>query len=286
MTEKTSERDTHEAATKSPKRARGASFPTMPLGEAVAIIKKIANYGTTHTNEAVASLLGHTTANSGPYRTKVAALKDFGLLTGRGDDLTVTPLALELTHPGLDANPQTSLAAAFRSCKLFSTVYDALPRGRELDVDALANSALHNYGVATQAKKSFATSFVKSGETAGLLVSVEGGKIRLPDQGGAAMTEYVQDEPDQAPAVKSSPDQAPVVKPPSGKEPGASVFAAAVVNHSWPIDGGTIHFIVESSRPLPAAAYSVIGAVIGAGDKLAVMLGPQEVAVENDGDPE
>lgn len=277
MADVDSEKDAQPSGGKSAKRARGASFPTMPLGEAVTLVKKIASYGTTHTNAAVASFLGHQTANSGPYRTKVAALKDYGLLTGRGDELTVTPLALELAHPGLDTNPQDSLAVAFRFCKLFSTVYDALPKGRELDVEALTNSALHNHGVSTQAKDAFAKSFVKSGETAGLLESLGDGKIRLSE---GPVVGVASD------ADADGPNEVPLAKPSSGREAPAAnrMSASAVVNHSWPINGGAIHFIVESSRPLPATAYGVIGSVIEAGDKLAAMLGTQEVDPDDGGD--
>ena len=260
---------------KAPRRARGTGFPSMPLSDAVILIKKVASYGNTHTNAAVASFLGHQTPNSGPYRTKVAALKDYGLLAGRGDELTVTALGSEITHPGLDADPKASLARAFRSCKLFAAVYDELPTDRDLEVSALANSALHNHGVAAQAKDAFARSFVKSGESAGLLVSVADGRIRLD--------EPIGDTPDASEVEVESPQ----VRAPAGREnPVRPVSSTAVVNHSWPIEGGTIRFVVESSRPLPASAYGVIGTVIEAGDKLAGMLGLVEVAPENVGDSE
>lgn len=278
MTEIESNTDAETAKGKAPKRAPGASFPSMSLSEAVTLIKKVASYGNTHTTAAVASFLGHQTSNSGPYRTKLAALKDYGLLSGRGDDLTVTPLALELVHPGLDADPKSSLSRAFRSCKLFASVYDGLPKDRDLEVVALANSALHNHGVATQAKDAFASSFVKSGETAGLLVLVDGGKIRLLDEAAEGPSDSVNPDSGGAHASRIPKGSVTPALPP--------VPESAVVNHSWQITGGTIRFIVESSRPLPATAYSMIGSVIEAGDKLAAMLGPAEVASDDGGYPE
>lgn len=265
-------------ASKVSKRSRGASFPAIPLADAVALVKKIASYGTTHTNAAIASFLGHQTANSGPYRTKVAALKDFGLLTGRGDELTVTPLALQLTNPGLDPNVQDCLATAFGSCRLFLTVYEALPTGRELDVQALANSALHNHGVATQAKDSFAKSFVKSGVTAGLFESLDNNKIRLSEKATTTTIPIEHEAP--------TPEDGDLIDKSSERNEASTLRLPtnAVVNHIWPIDDGVIHFIIESSRPLPAAAYGVIGTVIEAGDKLANMLGIREVALEDGSD--
>lgn len=173
-------------------------------------------------------------------------------------------------------NPKASLSKAFRSCKLFAAVYDGLPKDRDLEVSALANSALHNHGVASQSKDAFARSFVKSGETAGLLASVGEGRIRLA-------------EAVDAPAGSSEVEEFenPDFRVPAGRQAHVSpVLSTAVVNHSWPIEGGTIRFVVESSRPLPAMAYGVIGTVIEAGDKLAGMLGLVEVSPESDSDSE
>jgi len=249
----------------------------------VTMIKKIAIYGNTHTDAAVASFLGHSTSNSGPYRSKIAALKDFGFLSGRGDELTVTPLALEITHPGLDADVNASLRAAFLKCSLFLTVYTTLPKDTPLDIAALANSAMHNHGVASQSKDTFASVFVKSGITAGLLEEVDAEHVRLLD-----------DTTDEAPKDLrepefTSPNPAPSVTParPSATAvPAAPLMTNAVVNHVWPIAGGVIRFVIESSTPLPANAYGVIGAVIGEGDKLAEMLGNAEVSVALEGDSE
>lgn len=276
------ESDGNAKAAKLPKRARGAGFPSMPLAEAVAMVKKIASYGTTHTNAAVASFLGHTTANSGPYRSKIAALKDYGLLTGRGDDLTVAPLALEIAHPGFDADPQNSLRAAFHNCKLFTVVYEALPKDRELEISSLANSAMHNHGVAAQSKDTFASVFVKSGVTAGLIEELDAAHVRLHD----AKTSSAVEEHDEGDSPARVEDEGRATSSPAVVSEPIRASTTAVVNHAWPITGGTIRFTIESSSPLPAAAYAVIGTVISAGDKLAEMLGETEVSVEVAGDSE
>lgn len=271
---------------KMPKRARGASFPAMPLIDAVAMIKKIASYGSTHTNAAVASFLGHSTPNSGPYRSKIAALKDYGFLSGRGDDLSVTPLALEITHPGLDADVQASMRGAFMKCSLFQTVYSALPKDTDLQVAALANSAMHNHGVAPQAKDTFASVFVKSGVSAGLIVEVDAEHVRLVDGEGQTDADVFSEGDDEPELI--APAGAANATPAAAPEAAQVRSANTLVSHSWPIDGGSINFTIESSKPLPAGAYSVIGTVIGEGDKLAEMLGKPEVevAVASGGDPE
>lgn len=260
-----------DKASKHPRRAPGIGFPALPLGEAVTLIKKVASYGNSHTDAAVASFLGHSTSNSGPFRSKVAAMRDYGLIAGRGGELTVTPLALEIVHPGLDANPLASLRAAFMTCKPFTALYDALPKGVDLEVASLANTAMHNHGVSSQSKDAFAVSFVKGGILAGLMEEVDGGHVRIsaeePSSGSGATDEIGHDE--------TPPPHEEVVDR-SRRVVNARVLAPestnAVVSHSWPIDGGVVRFTIESSKTLPANAYGVIGSVIEAGDKLAVML--------------
>ncbi|MEV7826393.1 hypothetical protein [Microbacterium enclense] len=256
---------------KQTRRAAGVGFPSMPLGDAVTLVKKIASYGTTHTDAAVASFLGHSTANSGPFRSKLAALKDYGLLAGRSTELTVTPLALEIVHPGLDADPHESLKAAFLKCKVFATVLDALPKDHDLEVAGLANTAMHNHGVAPQSKEVFAASFVKSGVLAGLVEEVDAGRIRIPSSTATTSPEHSPAEGQQSGDVASLTHAIPVS---SGSVTRSSLPEPtnAVVNHSWPIDGGTVRFTIESSVTLPASAYAVVGSVIAAGDTLAELL--------------
>ncbi len=239
----------------------------MPLGEAVTLIKKIASYGNTHTDAAVASFLGHSTSNSGPFRSKVAALRDYGLLTGRAGELTVTELALELVHPGLDADPAASLRAAFMNCKLFATVLDALPKDTNLGTAGLANTAMHNHGVASQSKDAFAASFVKGGVLAGLIEEVDAEHVKILADGATASDSGANDHSDPEDVVHEGTGRQQ-----STPRPPAVDAATAVVSHAWPIDGGFVRFTIESSKTLPASAYGVIGTVIEAGDKLAEML--------------
>ena len=267
---------------KHPRRAAGVGFPSMPLGEAVTLIKKIASYGNTHTDAAIASFLGHSTANSGPFRSKVAALRDYGLLAGRSGDLTVTALALEIVHPGLEADPASSLRAAFMKCKLFATVLDALPKDTNLETAGLANTAMHNHGVASQSKDAFAASFVKSGVLAGLVEEVDLAHVKILADGATSPSPDVGDRSDAEDVVDQGAEQRWRTPP----RPPAVDPTTAVVSHSWPIDGGFVRFTIESSKTLPASAYGVIGTVIESGDKLAAMLAAPESTTGATADPE
>jgi len=250
------------------RRLAGTGFPSMPLGEAVALTRKIATYGTTHTDAAVASFLGHSTANSGAFRSKVAALSYYGLLTTKNGEMTVSPLALEIVHPGLEADPDASLRAAFAKCKPFVNVLDSLPKDHPLEIAGLANTAFHNHGVAAQSKEAFTASFVASGTLAGLIEKIDDTHIRIPS-GGATTSN------DESGQIEEVAPELPV----KNKSVRTPSFEAtnAVVNHTWPIEGGVVRFIVETSITLPATAYGLIGTVISEGDKLAEMLKPARV---------
>lgn len=278
--------DDASKATKHPRRAAGVGFPSMPLGDSVSLIKKIASYGNTHTDAAVASFLGHSTSNSGPFRSKIAAMRDYGLIAGKSGELTVTPLALEIVHPGLDADPQASLRAAFGKCKLFVTVMDALPKDVELELSGLANTAMHNHGVAPQSKDAFALSFVKSGVLAGLVEELAESKVRIPSHGAEAPAHTDDPELETTPHAAEVRGSTDVGGRSGPQRPALSEPSNAVVNHSWTIDGGVVRFSVESIKTLPASAYGVIGAVIEAGDKLAEMLGASALTTGDATDPQ
>src|SRR6185503_9990668 len=81
------------------KMARGTGFPAISLPEAVEIVEKAGAYGRQHSMNALANYAGHSTVNSGPFRRKLAALKDWGLVAKAGNGITITPLGMEIAHP-------------------------------------------------------------------------------------------------------------------------------------------------------------------------------------------
>lgn len=270
-----------------PRRPRGTGFPSLTITEAVALIRQIAGFGAVHNNASLASALGHTTANSGPYRSKIAALKDYGLLTGRNDELTVTQLAQEIANPGFDADPQADLRKAFEQCQLFMTVLGELGKNQNLAVSSLANHAMNRHGVSNQSKDSFAEIFVKSGEVVGLIEVVDAEHFKIVEPSQRTVEQPAGDVDGAVPGVDTA-TSANVGGP--GQPPAArqqfSAPSNAVVNHSWPIEGGVIRFTIETSMTLPATAYAVVGTVINEGDKLAALLAPAPVSPTVQAEPE
>jgi len=78
--------------------------PRLPMSEAVQLAKIIAERFKSgeFTDEALASALGHGAAKSGAFRQKVADLRKYGVVDGRGATLraSASALALYADHPG------------------------------------------------------------------------------------------------------------------------------------------------------------------------------------------
>lgn len=265
------------------KKSRGAGFPSIPLGMAVQEIKKVASFGAAHTADTIAGHLGHNTANSGPFRGKLAALKDFGLVSGRGGELFVTSLGMELTHPGTETDTEELMRRAFRSCSIFAELLDSLSTNVDLQISGVASNAVHKHGIAPGSKDAFATSFVKSAEAAGLIEMASDNAIRVKDNSSPVRTEESRDDAGRRENGRNAS---------KGQDTGSGsrnipqhnqLGSTPVINHFWPLSGGSMALIVEYDKPLPATAYGLIQGVIEAGDKLAEMLGiPQSPGDDDD----
>lgn len=247
---------------------RSAGFPAMSLPDAVQAVRTIAAYGFTHTPGAVADRLGHSTANSGPFRTKLASLKDYGLMAGRGDTLTVTPLGQDLTHPSPDSDIPSLMVQAFRACTIFAQLIDSLRPGQEVDVSGIANMAVRNLSVAPGSKAAFAKSFVDGASAAGLLVVLDGGKVRLAPASGESAPQ------EEADADENRGARTPRQRPRHGD-------SVPVVHHVWPVQRGEIVLEVTYDGPLPAKAYGLIQTIIEHGDTLASLLGPENTTADD-----
>ncbi|HEX6392167.1 MAG TPA: hypothetical protein VFZ97_01920, partial [Acidimicrobiales bacterium] len=80
-----------QGAPETQKRRRKPStgFPMIGLSEVTTVLTKAAQHGWNHTVAEIAGYLGHSTTNSGAFRVKLAALRDYGVLSGRGDELEI-----------------------------------------------------------------------------------------------------------------------------------------------------------------------------------------------------
>lgn len=246
-------------------RSRGRGFPTMPLDEAVSVVKKAGQYGHEHSVGTFAGYLGHETTNSGPFRAKLAALKDWGLIQRRGEAVQLTDLATSIAHPESPDAERKSLRDAFRHAEPFGAVYEESAKGTELNLDLIGNRAVTVFGVAPKSKKKFAESFAQSAITAGLArLSSESTVELLAEEDQSPSQEVDQGDPgDQANGRSPAP---PSAVP-------RTIAASPTLHQEWAVDGGTLIFQAALDRPLPAAAYADIANIADAVERLVEHLG-------------
>lgn len=267
--------ETDASATRK-RRSRGTGFPSLSLSDAASAISTIAMMGKDLTKEQAASYLGHTTVNSGAFAVKYAALRDYGLLTGRGDDLEVTPLGMQIAHPESPSAREEALRQAFFRSDIFSSVYSTLHPGAELQKEHVAAKAMHQFGVSPQSKSNFIDAFVDSAETAGLVevVDSERFRVRAPE---ADPVLQPQTDAEQSGGEADVPTTPPTEKRVEKAAPTRSA-QPPVVHHLWSLENGGMLFQITVSGSLPAPAYGKIQSIIEQGDELARMLGVADPA--------
>jgi hypothetical protein len=246
------------------RRKRTTGFPVVSLAEAAAILKEAGKYGFDHSTAAFATYMGHSTTNSGAFRQRLAAFRDWKLIAGRGDSLAMTDIARVIAHPTDDEAERRALQTAFMNSPVFFKLYEESAKGKPLAPGPLGSRAVLNFGVAPGSKDRFVQSFVDSAVAAGLAELNEDGQIALAplklgaDAGLQSTAERPVDNPQP---VQSS----------SGTQPGARQ-GTPVVHQMWAIDGGSIVFEIRTDRPLPASAFATVGEVVASLERLAETL--------------
>jgi hypothetical protein len=117
--------------------------PKMPLSEAVRLSKTIAEHfkDDDFDAEALASGLGHHSVRSGTFHQKVADLKRYGAVEGRGSKLHVSTGALSIyrDHPGDKENAALEM---LRSIPIYKAIYEQF--GDRIPDDRAFNTWLLN----------------------------------------------------------------------------------------------------------------------------------------------
>jgi len=227
-------------------------FPVVPLPEAARIIREAGKYGFEHSVSAFARYMGHSTTNSGAFRQRLAAFRDWKLIAGRGDTVVFTDTAKTIALPPDARSEQEALETAFMNCSVFASLYEGVAKGRAIDAQNLGAKAVHELGIAPGAVDRFASSFVDSAVAAGL-AEADNGQFILLEAGSAGEQVDVADEPD---------GEAPVPSVEAGRARVRVGQAPPVVHQAWTLPGGTVVFEVRLDRPLPAGVFAQVGAVV------------------------
>jgi len=245
---------------------RSVGFPRLPLKDAVDIVQKAGKYGHTVSSSALASHAGHKTDNSGPFGLKVAALRDWGLITGSAaGGYALTQLAITIAHPESESARRMALLEAFKNCHLFWNIYEEAAKDVPLERAGLGNRAVSTHKVGAPLKEKFLQSLIASAAFVGLAELVDNSHVkflRLPEVESDALAE---DSGGDADVVTSSITVAPRR---STREP--------IVHHLWEMDDGEVLFEVSLGRAIPATAWAQIGKVAEEAEKLIELLKPRD----------
>ncbi|MCB9440554.1 MAG: hypothetical protein H6523_09935 [Mycolicibacterium sp.] len=247
---------------------RGVAFPQLSLEAAVEAIVAMGQHGADHSQDAAAAYLGHQTTNSGAYRVKLAALRDWGLIK-RGDKerVMLTELAKDLVMAAPDhAHARALLLAAFDSCRVFEQLYEDSAKEIPQTTERFRTTVVMRHNVATDQADKFIDIFVDSAGYAGL-AKRDGNQITLlPRDRPTTVLEDHQATPGfpnifeangQLVAPKSpAPPLDRVVRVAEAPAAPAQPEIPVALRQSWPIDGGEIEFVIRTPKALPPAIYA------------------------------
>ncbi len=273
--EMTSDGDADDS--KRPRRKRGTGFPVVPLSEAARILKEAGKYGFEHPTPAFASYMGHSTTNSGAFRQRLSAFRDWELITGRGDMLAMTEVARMIAMPTDPDAERRAMQEAFRNCDVFTRLYDQTAKGQPLDRERLGGRAVHELGVTPAKSGKFIESFIESALAADLAELDDNDEIVLwGPVNGHGVTEALVKEagtspgPTAASLFPTGPSPTDALQTPIRRVD--AVSGAPTIRQSWPIAGGEIVFELRSEHALPATAFAPIGEVVARMEALATSL--------------
>jgi hypothetical protein len=122
--------------------------------------------------------MGHATTNSGAFRAKLAALRDYGLISGRGELLESTQVRRKIAIPETDEERVTALREAFANT-VFCALYQESVKGSPISIESIGRKAVNRLGVAPASRGQFGEVLARSAVAAKLAETTGDGKITL-----------------------------------------------------------------------------------------------------------
>lgn len=235
----------------------------MSLAEAATILKEAGKYGFDHSTPMFASYMGHSSTNSGAFRQRLAAFRDWKLIAGRGDSLSMTDIARKIALPPDEQTEIQALREAFMNSPVFARLYEDIGKNRPLTQSNLGSKAIHDFGIAPASNEKFVQSFTESAVAADLGELTDDGLIVLrsiSDENDMGDDDLPTDV-DRSSRSSATAHAQPVMRQ-----------GAPVVHQVWAIDGGTIAFEIRTDKPLPATAFATVGEVVASLEHLAETL--------------
>jgi hypothetical protein len=280
-----------------------AGVPGRGPERGLAVLRRAGKHGSEHSITAFATYLGHSTPNSGSFKRRIAAFRDWKFIAGATGDLVLfTDLGRRVAYPGDAARARQDIQEAFQNCELFMRVWDDSAKGVPIDLEALANLGVRELGVAPVSKERFARSLSVSAVVAGFAQQV-GDKISFINPDGRVAHEREIDDSvqvtDQVRAVAATAHASGSTEPLHvTAEPGPVVGGAAdrgeavaerllsveareptlLHRQSWEIGGGSLDIEIRLNQSLPAEAFIQLGKVMSEVVKLKAILADEDEA--------
>lgn len=111
-------------------------FPASDLDMSVKVAEVIRNRAGGRTDRAnLRAFLNYQTTRSGAFNARLASARLFGVIEGRGDDLSITPLGERIVAPTYEEDAKAARVDAFLSVPMFRKVYEFFD-GRQLPPDS------------------------------------------------------------------------------------------------------------------------------------------------------
>lgn len=252
------------------KRNRSTGFPVEMLSKATEVVRSSVSYGLRHSLEAFAGFMGSKTTNSGTFKQKLAAYRDWGLVSRSGEQISLTELGKRIAMPVSDDDEKAAIQEAFLSCDVFANVLESSVKGQPLRLSMLANAAVQNQGISPASRDSFVNCFAVSAVFAGLATRPDEQTIELAMSKDPLIT--------RMPEVKREVLDRDFGS--SGSTPIST--SAATVRQVWPVAGGEMVLEIRSGRALPLAAYQSLADVVERLEQLAELLSWEDVSNATD----
>jgi hypothetical protein len=262
---------------------RGAGYPALDLEKAVGIIHTVGAHGGDLSVSAFAQYCGHSTANSGPFRTKVAAFRDWSLATKKGDRILLTDLGKEVAKSPDPMADHGLLRQVFEACKIFQAFVENQAKGVPIKRETLGRAAVFDHKISAKTQDQFVATLVDSLTTVGLATTDgEAGTVTFlsaaDPAASAAPTAEQAPGTDPAAAATAAPAAQPPAAPPAhapaAQAPATpSAGAPVLLRQVWPTASGEVVLAIHSTDPLPASAFTLVGDVVQAAEALANSIG-------------
>lgn len=241
------------------RRKPSTGYPVVDLGETASVLAKASQHGWEHTVAEFAGYMGHATVNSGAFRAKLAALRDYGVVSGRGESLEITAIGRKIAIPETEGARRAALQEAFANT-VFGAVYQESVKGSPISIDSIGRRAVNKLGVAPSAQGSFGEVFARSASAAGLAETTGDGKVTLFAKPQAEASDA---DPSESTRGMLAADMPMAEQPPAGRS-----TSKPVIDQRWPLPDGEVALIVAIDRPLSATDFTSIGAVVGEIERL------------------